>query len=360
MIFVGDIASPAPETTESLTKVISDEDGVFWNKRIVCNLEGLISEDIKLESNEPFLFNHPAVLDAIDTGQNPVICLANNHILDCPSEYNHTIELLEDNGIQYCGAGRSDREAGNPAFFKDGVHEIAIFNSCWDFLMYNHKNPFHGVYVSELKEENLIRKITKLKTASPKTSLVVYLHWNLDLEVLPFPMHRVFARDLIDAGASVVIGSHSHCIQGGEKYKEGYIIYGLGNFFVPHNIFISGKLNYPDFASTELALEWDPDTSEATCHWYKYALTDSEHRLIHIISEKFERSAMLNKYSPYKGMSDQEYLRYFKSNRRKKVLIPVYKDYRKKNVNNIHTRFLRIRARSARRLARLGIIKWQN
>lgn len=54
-------------------------------------------------------------------------------------------------------------------------------------------------------------------------------------------MHRLFAKALIDAVANVVAGAHSHCVQGGEKYKDGYIVYGLGNFFLPHNFFQMGK-----------------------------------------------------------------------------------------------------------------------
>ena len=35
---------------------------------------------------------------------------------------------------------------------------------------------------------------------------------------------------LIDAGADLVIGNHSHCLQGMEAYKGKIICYSLGNF----------------------------------------------------------------------------------------------------------------------------------
>ncbi len=38
------------------------------------------------------------------------------------------------------------------------------------------------------------------------------------------------AHSAIDAGASVVLGTHAHLIQGIERYKDGIICYGLGNF----------------------------------------------------------------------------------------------------------------------------------
>ena len=40
------------------------------------------------------------------------------------------------------------------------------------------------------------------------------------------------ARRMIDLGASVVIGHHPHVLQGVERYREGVILYSLGNFFL--------------------------------------------------------------------------------------------------------------------------------
>ena len=35
---------------------------------------------------------------------------------------------------------------------------------------------------------------------------------------------------MIDFGANLILGHHPHVLQGIEKYKEGYIVYSLGNF----------------------------------------------------------------------------------------------------------------------------------
>lgn len=360
MIFVGDIASPLPEMTVSLAGSLSAIDGLFNDKRIICNFEGLISGHARLDSTEPVLFNHPSILNALDTGTKPLLCLANNHILDMPGEFGQTIDLLNREQIPRCGAGNSLREAEDYVLFNEGTHRVAVFNACWDFLMYNQENPSGGVYVAELREENLLKRVSELKDISPETVIAVFFHWNFDLETLPFPSHRIFARDLIDAGVSVVVGSHSHCVQGGEKYRDGYIIYGLGNFYIPQNHFVGGRLTYPEFASTELALEWNPETNEATCHWFRYEQSGSDPALIYEGSEKFEESERLKEFSPFAGMNDEDYLRYFRKNRRKRHLIPVFRDYRHRRLNRIYTVLLKNRARFARMLARLRIIKWQN
>ncbi len=38
------------------------------------------------------------------------------------------------------------------------------------------------------------------------------------------------AHAAIDAGADVVMGHHAHILQGIEFYRDGVIVYGLGNF----------------------------------------------------------------------------------------------------------------------------------
>jgi len=84
------------------------------------------------------------------------------------------------------------------------------------------------------------------------------------------------------------------------------------------------------------------------------------HRLKHLGSDQFESSDTLKKYSPFHEMTDNEYLSYFIKNRRKKFMIPVYVNYKRRYTNKLLTFGLKSRARLAHLLARLNIIKWQN
>ena len=58
---------------------------------------------------------------------------------------------------------------------------------------------------------------------------------------------RKLGKKFIDKGASLVIGSHVHCIQGFEKYNKGLICYSLGNFIFGDGIIHRDKLisNFP-------------------------------------------------------------------------------------------------------------------
>ena len=360
MIFVGDIASPTPYTTRELVQFLEEHEAIFGKKLLIGNLEGLLSERNPGKDIEPILSNDPALPAALKQVTQPVFCLANNHILDLPEAFIFTEDMLRREGIAFGGAGTSPGAAEEGISFEENGNKIVLFNACWDFLLYNHRNPSRGVYVEEIDEEKLIRNLARYKESSPDTRLVIYLHWSLDLESLPFPMYRQFSRALIDAGASLVIGTHAHCVQGGEKYKDGYILYGLGNFFLPDHVYVGGRLKFPAFAKLELALEWNMELNSITCHWFEYKDAKKQCPLTYLGSDAFEESDRLKALSPFSELSDREYVEYFKRNRRKKLLIPVYRDYKRKVQNKCYTGFLKSRAHTARFMAKMKFIKWQN
>ncbi len=358
MIIVGDIASPTPSSSEDLEKVFTDFDSIFSNNLTICNFEGVICDEFSLETNTPVLFNHSSVIDALKVGNVKVAALANNHTLDLPGSFDSTIRLLRDNGISTCGAGKSKAAAMEPVVFVDRGKEVVLLNGCWDFLLYHQQNPSEGVHVNEIDNVRLIDDVSKIRETRPGARIVIYLHWSLDLEILPYPLYRRLAMALVDAGANLVIGAHSHCVQGGEKYKDAYIVYGLGNFFLPYSTFANGKLAFPDFSRLELAFEWDPVSLNGTCHWFAYKNED-RHSLELLESAPFEESERLRQCSPF-DRSNDSYLNYFRRHRRKRFLIPIFKDPYAVWRNALLTRLLKSRANIARSLAKLKLLKWQS
>lgn len=359
MIVVGDIASPNAACSADLENIFLRYSSIFAGNNLVCNFEGLVCDDIDPSTNTPVLYNHSSVLKALAAANIKAAGLANNHTLDLPHCFENTVTHFNRNNIAFSGAGLSAEEARTPVSFFDGSTEVILFNFCWDFLLYHQRNPGNGVYVAELEAGKLIGEISTTKRNKPAAKILVYLHWSFDLEILPFPMYRQMAMRMIDAGAGAVIGTHSHCVQGGEKYKDGYIVYGLGNFFLPYNVFANGKLGFPEMSRMQLAFEWDPAANEALCHWFYYTNEDGHHTVELKESSPFEESALLQKYSPYPSLTEEEYLRHFKRHRRKKVLVPVYVDYNAGFTNELYTFFLKNRGRFARFLAKMKVRKWQ-
>ncbi len=61
-------------------------------------------------------------------------------------------------------------------------------------------------------------------------TVVVFLHWGVELDACPDPLQEPLATELVRAGADIVIGSHAHVLLGGGYLGSAYVDYGLGNF----------------------------------------------------------------------------------------------------------------------------------
>jgi poly-gamma-glutamate synthesis protein (capsule biosynthesis protein) len=360
MIFLGDVASPTREHSTNFKSILTQNDHLFSNQTIVFNLEGMIADEVSLQTNSPILFNHSSVLEAFPNQSNLVAALANNHTLDLPDFYEATIEQLKAKNIPYFGAGKNAEESKRIVEISEDGKKFFLINACWDFLLYHQENPSRGVYINTIQEFEILNQVKQIKEEHPEAAVVVYFHWSFDLETLPFPMYRQFAMDLIDHGVNVVVGAHSHCVQGGESYKEGHIVYGLGNFYLPSHTFANGTLKFPEMSRKQMVLQWDWKTNQAICHWFNYSFENQKHTIEYLVSELLSDSIELKKYSPYQGMDHKTYVSFFRKNRRKKIAIPLFKSYKNNFQNKVNMFVLKNRALIARKMAEMKLIGWQN
>lgn len=73
--------------------------------------------------------------------------------------------------------------------------------------------------------------LVDVKNARPLVDvLFVFMHWGMDDTAQPMELQRRLARDFVDAGVDVVVGTHAHVLQPTDWYKGKFIAYGLGNF----------------------------------------------------------------------------------------------------------------------------------
>ena len=330
---------------------------VFKNNCVIANLEGLISNKA-LATYSPIIYNHPSVLESLSLINTKILSLANNHVLDLPEQFFETRQLLSEAEIQYCGAGIHEKEAEEPARISVNGSDVLVLGYSWDVLMQHQKNQTGRLYVNPIKPKRILNTIKKLRKENSHSKIVLKMHWNFDLETIPFPLHRTFAKAMIDSGANAVIGSHSHCVQGGERYKDGIIIYGLGNFFFPWYEYTSGTSHFPDWTRTQLALEWNPESNQAICHWFRYNYNKNSHELEYLGNEDFDIGLRIKEYSPYRDISDKDYLSWFKKNRRKGFLIPVYRNHNETIRNAMIDFYLKRRIRFARFLAKNKLRRW--
>jgi poly-gamma-glutamate capsule biosynthesis protein CapA/YwtB (metallophosphatase superfamily) len=77
-------------------------------------------------------------------------------------------------------------------------------------------------------EPRLISTVRQARATSD--TVVVYLHWGIELQSCPSDDQRRLAAELVAAGADVVVGSHAHVLLGTGRLKKAFVSYGLGNF----------------------------------------------------------------------------------------------------------------------------------
>ena len=155
-----------------------------------------------------------------------VLSLANNHIMDYGiNGLAETIKTLDSDGIPHLGAGMNLDLASRAFRFKLGKFNIAIVSFAeHEFSIATSKTPGANPF-DPLESFDYIRKLH-----SENDYVIVLYHGGKEYYRYPSPLLRRVCNKFIDCGASLVICQHSHCIGCEEKYKQGVIVYGQGNF----------------------------------------------------------------------------------------------------------------------------------
>lgn len=160
------------------------------------------------------------------------VTLANNHVYDYGKEaLLDTFEVLEEAEIPYFGAGRTLEDAGKPLYLEvDGktVALVAASRAEKNRMTPQATETEPGIlrcYDTEL----FLETIREAKENSD--FCIAFVHWGTEYS---FDLEQVqldTGKDYLDAGADIVIGAHSHCLQGMEYYDGKPIIYSLGNYW---------------------------------------------------------------------------------------------------------------------------------
>lgn len=191
------------------------------------NLETVLTEEKKSVAQKWIhIRTEPSAIQFLQELEIDVVNVANNHILDYGAKgFNDTLDCLSKAGIFPIGAGDTPDSIAEPAVFHRNGLKIAFVG----FYMYDKSEPGKKIFIADISNPDetilLIRKLRKTCDV-----LIVSLHWGAEHILHPSPGQIEFAHCLVDNGAHLVIGHHSHCVQGVERYENGLIAYSLGNF----------------------------------------------------------------------------------------------------------------------------------
>ncbi len=223
------------KVVEGLERLFSEADF-----RMV-NLETPVSDTVEtIDQNKSYVFNaKPEDLSLLKKIKVDLLFLANNHSMDYGIKgFDDTIKNLNNEQFYFVGIGKNISEAFTPFQFEFSDSSFSVMS------------------VSEIGEARLFAtegkagiaslNLPKLKKIADKNSEFVNLlaiHWGVEYSPVPTKVQVKQAHELIDSGFKVIMGHHPHIPQGIEKYKNGLIIYSLGNFlFGSKNQFLNHNL----------------------------------------------------------------------------------------------------------------------
>ena len=173
----------------------------------IVNLEGPLTTAKHKRKGQWYCFKGPPAYVKILSGSSVEICnVANNHSLDYGVEgLKQTARVLEEAGIGCSGYSRAYTTTVK------GVRVTSLGFTKWDHTP---------------------AKVKKAVARARKDCdlLLVSMHWGWEKQFAPDKHQKELGRAAVDAGADLVIGTHTHVYGGVEKYKGKYIVYSLGNF----------------------------------------------------------------------------------------------------------------------------------
>lgn len=175
----------------------------------IVNLETTFTTASK-RADKIFTFKAPPEFSkALSLGSIEGVNISNNHTMDYLDKgFKDTISALKVNDINYFGE-----------------------NNKWIKEINGIKFGFLG-YTGWQYNNNLIDKLKKdiYELKAENCVVIINFHWGEEKSYHPNSTQKNIAHYAVDQGADLIIGHHSHVIQGIEKYKDKIICYSLGNF----------------------------------------------------------------------------------------------------------------------------------
>jgi poly-gamma-glutamate synthesis protein (capsule biosynthesis protein) len=199
----------------------------------VVNLETAVTTGGSPASKE-FVFRAPATAFAALRGAGvDVASMANNHGLDYGVEgLRDSLAAARRYRFPVVGIGLDAAQAYRPFRRTINGQRVAVIGatqvlddhliSAWT------AGPSKPGLASAKDVPRLVRAVRGARRTSD--TVVVFLHWGIELEQCPSSAQRALAKRLVAAGADVIVGGHAHRVQGAGRMGSALVGYGLGNF----------------------------------------------------------------------------------------------------------------------------------
>lgn len=189
------------------------------------NLETSLSSEWRPGSGKYRFRGKPEFLKGLNKAGFNVAVVANNHTCDFGSKgFEETLAALDGSSIEYAGV------VGQPLFIEKKGVRVAIL-AYTDVLNAMPSTCDRLAIADPFSVKADVESIRDLVDV-----VILSFHWGKELETKPDERQRALAHAAIDSGATLVVGHHPHVLQETERYKDGLIVYSLGNFLFDNHI----------------------------------------------------------------------------------------------------------------------------
>lgn len=163
-----------------------------------------------------------------------IVSLANNHAYDYgPDALFDTVDILNAAKVPFVGAGKNIEEAMRPAFFKINGATIS-YVSATQIERYGNPDTKEATETEPgvLRTLNPDKACTVIKNAKENSDFcIMYVHWGSENTDLVEQSQRDLAKAYVEAGADLIIGDHSHCLQGVDYIDDVPVFYSMSNYW---------------------------------------------------------------------------------------------------------------------------------
>jgi len=208
----------------------------------MANLEGVLTTQGQPLDKSYLIRAHPRWGQTLVAAGFDLVTLANNHALDFgDAGLDQTLDVLAGLDVAVVGAGRSREEAHRPAIFDLDGMRVAVLSYAAARWNGSIDVPATG-RIAWADPEAVAADVRAVR--GEVGLVVVVLHAGTEYAGQPSEDQVAVAHAAIDAGAGLVVGHHPHVTQTVERYRDGLIVYSLGDalFDIPRPAAMRGHL----------------------------------------------------------------------------------------------------------------------
>jgi poly-gamma-glutamate synthesis protein (capsule biosynthesis protein) len=221
--YVGSLARQKADPTwplHEISELFSSADIAF------VNLESPFSDRGKVVEKGMVFKAEPEMIEALTSAGIDIVSTANNHVRDCGAHgVQFTLDWLEKHDIAAVGTAATAEAAHQGQVLERNGVRFGFLAYTFDQSNGNHSD--HDDRIAMLDADRAVLDVKQMRERAD--AVIVSMHAGAEYQRQPNLQQQRFARAVIDAGASVVVGHHPHVTEPVESYGNGVIFYSLGN-----------------------------------------------------------------------------------------------------------------------------------